>query len=103
MDPSVHLPRVMLILFSRVFLLLSAKALLLSKMNLASWLYPHSAVTCPEAIERLVIERDNVFRRQGLAILGRVSIAVQQHIVALRNCPADGCIDTILRLAPGDD
>src|SRR2546421_3045932 len=96
-------PSVMLILFSRVCLLLSAKALLLSKMNLASWLYPHFAVTCPEAIERLIIERDNVFRRQGLAILGRMSIAGQQHIVALSNCPADGGIDTILCLAPGDD
>src|SRR6266581_8279211 len=80
-----------------------ASDLLLSKMNLASWLDPHFALTCPEAIERLVIERDNVFRRQGLAILGSVSIAGQQHVVALSNCPADGCIDTILCLAPGDD
>src|SRR5947209_15070855 len=54
-------PNIMLILFSRVCLLLSAKALLLSKMNLASWLDPHFAVTCPEAVERLVIERDIVF------------------------------------------
>src|SRR3989440_11750849 len=96
-------PSVILILFSSVCLLLSAKALLLSKMNLASWLYPHFAVTCPKAIERLVIERDNVFRWQGLAILGSMSITGEQHVVALSNCPADGCIDTILCLAPGDD
>src|SRR5205085_10650673 len=72
-------------------------------MNLAGWLHPHFALTCPEAIERLVIERDNFFRRQGLAILGGVSIAGQQHVVALSHSPADGCIDTILCLAPGDD
>src|SRR5216684_3362151 len=72
-------------------------------MNLASWLYPHFVLTCPEAIERLVIERDNLFRWQGLAILGGVSIAGQQHVVALSSRPADGCIDTILCLAPGDD
>src|SRR3982074_2101717 len=74
-------PSVMLILFSRVCQLLPAKALLLSKMNLASWLYPHFAVTCPEAIERLVIERDNTFRRQGLAILGGMSIADDQRCI----------------------
>src|SRR5438552_3356649 len=74
-----------------------------AKMNLAGWLHPHFAVTCPEAIERLVIERDNVFRRQGVAILGGMSIAGQQHVVALSNSPADGCIDTNLCLAPGDD
>ena len=72
-------------------------------MNLAGWLHPHFALTCPEAIERLVRERDNFFRGPGLAILGGVSIAGQQHVVALSNSPADGCIDTILRLAPGDD
>src|SRR5436309_8808048 len=37
-----------------------------AKMNLAGWLHPHLALTCPEAIERLVIERDNFFRRQGI-------------------------------------
>src|SRR5260370_42446935 len=81
----------------------SASDLLLSKMNLAGWLHPHFALTCPEAIQRLVIERDNFFRRQGSAILGSVSIAGQQHVVALSNSPADCCIDTILCLAPGDD
>src|SRR5207248_1778606 len=80
-----------------------AKALLFRKMNLAGWLYSHSALPCPEAVERLVIERDNFFRRQGLAVLGGMSVAGQQHIVALSNCPADGGIDTILCLAPGDD
>src|SRR5258708_4439227 len=51
------------------------KALLLSKLNLASWLDPHFALACPEAIERLVIKRDNCFRWQGLAIFGGMSIA----------------------------
>ena len=72
-------------------------------MDLAGWLHPHFALTCPEAIERLVRERDNFFRRQGIAILGCVSIAGQQHVIALSNSPADCCIYTILRLAPGDD
>src|SRR5207248_3415892 len=80
-----------------------ASDLLLSKMNLAGWLHPHFALTCPEAIERLVIERDDFFRRQGIAIIGGVSIAGKQHVVALGNSPADGSIYTILRLAPGDD
>src|SRR6266699_4708801 len=74
-----------------------------AKMNLAGWLHPHYVLTCPEAIQRLVRERDNLFRRQGLAILGGVSIASQQHVVAGSNSPADCCIYTILRLAPGDD
>jgi hypothetical protein len=38
----------------------AATALLLSKMNLAGWLHPHFVFTCPEAIQRLVIERDNL-------------------------------------------
>ena len=79
------------------------KALLLSKVNLASWLHAHFALTCPEAVERLVIEGDNFFGWQGLAIIGSVSIAGKQYIVALSHGSADGGIDTILRLAPGDD
>src|SRR5947209_19364082 len=80
-----------------------ASDLLLSKMNLAGWLHPPFALTCPEAIERLVIERDNFFRRQGIAIIGGVSIVGQQHVVALSNTAANGCVDTIRRLAPGAD
>jgi len=72
-------------------------------MHLASWLYPHFALTCPETIERLIIERDNLFRWQGLAILGGVSIAGKHHVVADSHSPADGGINTILRLAPTDD
>src|SRR5579884_3116160 len=81
----------------------TSSALRLSKMNLAGWPHPHLALTSPEAIERLIIERDNLSRRQGLAILGGVSIAGQQHIIALSHSPSDGCINTILRLAPGDN
>jgi hypothetical protein len=53
----------------------SASDLLLRKMNLAGWLHPHFALTCPQAIQRLVRERDNFFRRQGFAILGLLEVA----------------------------
>src|SRR5260370_35906369 len=51
----------------------SASDLLLSKMNLARWLHPHFPLTCPEAIQRLVVNRDNFFLRQVGAIFARVS------------------------------
>jgi hypothetical protein len=72
------------------------------QQNESRWLHSHFSLTCPEAIQRLVRERDNLFRRQGIAILGGVRIAGQQHVLALSHSPADCGIYTKLRLAPGD-
>ena len=77
--------------------------LLLGKMDLAGWPQPHPALTGPEAVESLIVERNDFFCWQALAIIGGVGVAGQQHIVALSNGPAHSCIDTILRLGSCDD
>src|SRR5260221_3429183 len=53
---------------------------------------------CPEAVQCLVVEGNNLFSGQGMIVVGRMGIARQRDIVALSNSAPRGGIHAIISL-----